>query len=173
MTHREAISPERASRLGRLAHQHVQANLVAIKVGVVLAPVLFCGVGAGLWAIIPAPADAYIGLALAQAGFMLMLFLLWYARRTARRPSTLLRVVVIGWRRFVGRHGQEVWTVTARVEAAYPLSDEGVSDEDVTAQGEERELLLTSPVGFRTVPEGGRALLVCAPTGEVVAVESE
>lgn len=142
-----------------------------MKVGIVLAPLLFGGVGLGLWAVIPDPAGKIIGLVLLQAGFLVMLFLLWYARRSARRAPSIAFARVDEWLFVQGRHGQQSMAVEATVEAAYELTPEGPGDELPELRHQKKRMLLVSPEYYERVAVGAEALLVCMPTGELVIAE--
>jgi hypothetical protein len=137
----------------------------------VLVPLLFGGIGAGLWAAIPAPFGLYVGGSICGAGLLLLLFLLWYSRRTARRRPFVASVIVGQWRAATHEYGGEALSVDAQVQQAADLLPTGYGPERAEYQGQTKSFVVTSRRVFDVVPPGGQALFLCMPTGELIAVD--
>jgi len=165
------LPPAKLEELNRIAERFLAANRVGMKVAIVLAPLLFGGVGAGLWAVIPSPFGLYIGGSICGAGLLLLLFLLWYGRRTATRRPFLALVTVGQWRRVAHEYGGEALSVDVQVQQAAELLPTGYGAELADQRGRSRTLVVTSPRVFDVVPPGQSAVFLCMATGEVVAVD--
>ena len=64
-----ALPPHKLQELNQIAERMIAANRIGMKVAIVLTPLLFGGIGLGLWAVIPAPFGFYVGGSIAGRGF--------------------------------------------------------------------------------------------------------
>ena len=111
------------AELAQQAERFLKANRVSIVVGLVLAPILFFGLGGFFFAVIPAPFGAWVGGSIAGAGVIFLAFLGGYAWLTSRRRPYLAWSTVQGWHELVGRHGQRSYLVALAIEEARALRD--------------------------------------------------
>lgn len=160
------------AELAQQAERFLKANRVSIVVGLVLAPILFFGIGGFFFAIIPAPFGAWVGGSIAGAGAIFLAFLGGYAWLTSRRRPYLAWSTVQGWHELVGRHGQRSYLVALAIEEARALAGGQIGAPVPRHAGTTPRRVLTSPSLFRAVPVGQRALVACLPTGEVFAIHT-
>ena len=157
--------------LNQIAERHLAANRVGMKVALVLTPQLFGGIGLGLWAVIPSPFGFYVGGSIAGAGLLLLLFLVWYQRRTATRRPFVALVTIGQWQRVTHEYGGEAQSVSVQIHQAASLHAQGYGEELTDYRGASRTFVVASPSAFNAVPPGGQAQVLCMATGEVIAID--
>lgn len=166
-----ALPPPKLQELNQIAERHLAANRVGMKVALVLTPLLFGGIGLGLWAVIPSPFGFYVGGSIAGAGLLLLLFLVWYQRRTATRRPFVALVTIERWQRVTHEYGGEAQSVSVQIHQAAPLHAHGYGEELGEYRGAARTFVVASPSAFDAVPPGSQVMVLCMATGEVVALD--
>jgi hypothetical protein len=166
-----ALDADKLAALNQIAARHLAANRIGIKVAMVLSPILFGGIGVGLWAVIPAPFGMYVGGSILGAGLLMLLFLLAYDHRTNTKRPYVASVIVGGWTRVTQEYGGEVLGVDVQVQQAARLLPTGYGEMLAERQGRQDKHVVASPNAFNAAPPGAPMLMLCMATGEVIAVD--
>jgi hypothetical protein len=164
------LSRDQWIEIDRTVRRFGAANRVSLVVGMVLVPLLFGGVGAGLWAAIPEPFGMWVGGSILGAGALFFAFLLWYGRRSSSRPAFAAAATIGRWIVQPGRYGQQSYAVEVELEPGRVVGPEGLGGPAKGAPTGRRTLRLTSDKIYQAAAPGERVLLLCMPTHEVVAV---
>jgi len=156
--------------MDRVASRFLAADRVGLMVGLVMVPLLFGGIAAAMWSLLPAPIGAIVGKSILGAGAVVFGFLLWYRHRVQSRLAFVAEATVSRWILEEAVYGQEAHAVEATIHGAFKL-DHGAKGAAMEALPEKtKKLRLTSSKLYKHVTEGTRTLLVCMPTEQVVAI---
>jgi hypothetical protein len=159
------------AELARVGERFMAANRVGIVVGLVLTPLMFGGLAIWLGLAIPEPFGMIVGGSIGGAGLLLMLFLLWYRKRTFTQSPFAAWATITQWRVVRDEYGTEALSVDVYIEQACPISEAGYGVELMKYRGQNKTLVVTSRSVFETVHPGQSTLILCMPTTEVVAID--
>jgi cytochrome c biogenesis protein CcdA len=154
------------------AHVFQRADALSVKVGLVLVPLFFGAGSIASFFYMPESLNLIIGWALIVTGFLVFLFLLFYAKRAKQKLPYALIGQLLKITEYGTKTHERSRLLKIKVHRAYELTPKGKGDELIGLEMSEVSkvyVLKHREAEKELLEPRGETVFICVPNGQVVA----